>query len=517
MKRASLLWNPAFLPTLACAYLAFIWLFFMPIAPKSDSLWKGYYTLLIREGSGAERLFETFQSDLSRGRPVVSRYTAPVFFNGFHSPEKTTVSDIGEKLDPADPRFDPFLRTIMGYFSTQDAPEAWQIVFVPASGGAAALYARIVRFLGLPGAGAWRMADFDFVKTAATLACAACIAVFFSLQLRKKRKRLRVAVCFFVAAWIPPLVRGGAGVACVFFAFSLAWFPLFTECAEYAERASSRDSLWRNAAARGIAEKLFRFVLVAFLFPAAYRIVLGPSPFAILVFSGETAVSLILLGVPFHLSRLGKRIRSGKAFERSKGDRPVLQAVVFMLAFVCTFAAASLQVSRYSGLPAPRRVPGFTGIGWEWLHAEGDEVRVGHLPNFAQAVAHAAFIEGFDYGRGYSMPLQDERVLVREFTADPASSVIRDRFTTIAQFDSAWLQGLMERAPSGSIERMLLDQGGPAVVQASGSSRFVRDAVFSLACILVMAQGLLGVVRHGPLISGDFWRFNFKPRKKRRT
>jgi hypothetical protein len=227
--------------------------------------------------------------------------------------------------------------------------------------------------------------------------------------------------------------------------------------------------------------------------------------------------------VPFPFSRYGKSARGKrKSFQpvpiikkgRALSD---FSAAFLALAVLGSTIIVALQIYRYSGLPAPRVIPGFSSIGWAWLEKENEAVRPGSLPNYAQAVAHAAFLESFEYGRSYGIPQRDEQVQAREYVKDPATAQIHERSVTVKAFDSAWLNAVAAHAPAGSIERMLLDQIGPVSVSAAGSSRrFFTEALFAFFCICILAFGLSGAFRGGPLISGDFWSSNFKSRKKRR-
>ncbi len=511
MKRSPLLWSPAILPALASACIvAFIVL--LPLAAWPTSLWRGYYTLMVREGSDAQRRAGNLSGRLSWNWPIVSRDTASVLFNDFSSLERVEISEIASRLDPADPRYDPYLKGIAAYFSPTGTQEGWQLLYVPSRGSVLSLFFRLTLLMGLPGARTWRLLDLDLIKAAVSLVCSACCAVLFSIQLVKKRRYLSILAFLFVLAWLPMLFSGGAGVLCVFLVLSLTWFPLLGDCARYAEEASSRDSRWKNTTSGEIAEKLFRFFMIASILPAAYCLLLGRSPRIVYAFVGAVLPSMLLLVVPFPL----QRIRKAKK-RRSKARDGMLHgfsAALLAIAVLGSAAVVALQVFRYSGLPATRAEARSPGIRWDWLHAEGQGVGDGSLPSFAGAVAHAAFLEGFQYGREFGMPREGERVVLREFDAVPGTAALRERSVTVAEFDSAWLLEVAARAQPGSLERMLLDQGGLVGVSAAGSSQvFLREGLFSLVLIIVIAAGASGDRVHGPLISGDFWRFNFKPRK----
>ena len=99
---------PAVLFTVACL---------LPAALPADwflsRAWRGYYT--VNAGPSArERLA------LLGPAGVVSRRTATVSFNAFSGHQTVVVADLAGRLDPADPRRDPYLTNVEGYFQSRD-------------------------------------------------------------------------------------------------------------------------------------------------------------------------------------------------------------------------------------------------------------------------------------------------------------------------------------------------------------------------------------------------------------
>ncbi len=516
-KRARRLPGRAYLPPFVSAFIVILCAFVFPGAPRWTSLWKGSFVLILREGSDAERRFEEAAGSAAFPSGAIARTTAPVQYNGFSGLESAVVASIA--LDDADPRFDPFLKGLNGYFASADG--SWRIAYIPAACSAAGLYARLAASLGMPGGGSWRLADFDPVCALLSMALAAAAAYLLARTPGRKHSLQKAAAAVFAAAWLPPLLGGGPGVAWVFFVFSAAWVPLSTECAGYAEALGRKSGGKKNPPVRGLAESLFRFILTAVLASAAYCAVLGSSAAALFSFGMETMIALLAASATFALAgsaggRTGVAQPGRRALAKEKTPFWRTQtAVFFMAAFLFSSASAAVQTFRYSGLSSPYPVQGAGGIGWEWIEKETGTVGKDSLPDFAQAAAHQAYLAGFDYGRPYAVPKRGERVVMREYKQDPASLRIRESLTTIAEFDSAWLAGIMERARTGSVERMLLDQGKPVQVAAAGSGRiFARGLYFSLLCFLFSAAALPAAPRLGLLISGDYLSFNFNPRKR---
>jgi hypothetical protein len=252
------------------------------------------------------------------------------------------------------------------------------------------------------------------------------------------------------------------------------------------------------------------FILIGRVLSAAYMLSFGYSSFPALGFAGTAIISLILPATTVCFFRLDKlRRRKGKAAGPADGvprmtaipPRPFAASLAITLLF--SVGVTALHFHRYAGLPTPRPAAGFPvvgDVGWEWLGAQEDAVPPGELPNMAHAVAHAAFLESFEYGGEYGIPERGERVLLREFDKDSSPPLIRERLTVIREFDSAWLQDVLQRA--ALVHEHPLDASGRA---------FVLDGIFALFCLAAAAAGLSGFFGRGPLISGDFWRSNFKP------
>jgi hypothetical protein len=136
------------------------------------------------------------------------------------------------------------------------------------------------------------------------------------------------------------------------------------------------------------------------------------------------------------------------------------------------------------------------------------------MPDFSDLVSHADFQETMAFGRPWRTPVRDERVVVREFLANPETGAIVARERTVKVFDSTWLSSVRRRAVPGSLEAMLFAQGQPVIVAIKGPGYvLVRELpiAFLVLCWLLALLGRdLGL---GPLIRGNLPRLNNAARR----
>jgi hypothetical protein len=76
-------------------------------------IWNGYYLLASDRQTDGDPIERAFAGSLTRAVPV--RFTV---FDRF---EEQPADRLAQRLDPLDPRFDPFLRTVGGYFLAMEA------------------------------------------------------------------------------------------------------------------------------------------------------------------------------------------------------------------------------------------------------------------------------------------------------------------------------------------------------------------------------------------------------------
>ena len=119
-----LLLSPALAPVVGACIAALLLLAAVPwLSPKTTRVWKGYYALLVREDAVGE---ETMRRALARASAdALWEESAVVTFSDLESVAETTYGALSARLDSADPRMDPWLRGMDGYFRVRETGGAF--------------------------------------------------------------------------------------------------------------------------------------------------------------------------------------------------------------------------------------------------------------------------------------------------------------------------------------------------------------------------------------------------------
>lgn len=89
--------------------------------------WKTYTPVLIRSGILSSSRAEELDSVLPG---IVSQYTSTVEIENFAGHEEITLADLDNRLDPLDPRLDPFLVSVRSLFSVLEPSGSYDVVYL---------------------------------------------------------------------------------------------------------------------------------------------------------------------------------------------------------------------------------------------------------------------------------------------------------------------------------------------------------------------------------------------------
>ncbi len=214
---------------------------FLPAGWLAGRIWKGYYTVSFAGPARAAGLLTALEREPGI-LAVVSRYTARVSVNTFSGYEQMPVFQLADRLDGADPRLDPFLRSAGNYFTLPDSRGAAELAYVRTDRGPLFLALRLARLAsGTPLR--FRILELDPLSS---LLRAVFVAVGGWLLIR----RLRGSVPRFllVVGLLPWLLRALAGDARDLFAFFFL-YPLWLRAALLViDRPAAADRARRRAA-----------------------------------------------------------------------------------------------------------------------------------------------------------------------------------------------------------------------------------------------------------------------------
>ncbi len=503
----------------------------LPAALPADwfqsRLWRGYYSVFLPA--------EDPEVWLGFSGPLVSRQSARVSFNTFAGLASIRVADLSSRLDSADPRQDPFLRSVDAYFR---APRG-EWVYARTRRGL--LAARLGR-LG-PGR---QVLELDPVAALLRL----LLLVGASLLVLLPARVPHVPRWLLGLGLLPWVLGVPAGDLRDLLAFLLL-YPLWIRVMAWAaarqtgasrqpggargagpkKRVAAKGHGKRRPAGRGRERGAARAGGRLSWLPAA----LQPAASALSAVKPALAVLALLGAVVFLLAAPGVRHLPGALFalaadlfllamlpaarrwERSRRAHPLFRALpilgtlrapagrrrqrlsVAAIAVPAALALLALASAGALGLEARRRelsVPrlepsGARGLRWETLAAlplSADSLTPPHLADY---LAHAAYQQSLAFQRPYRFPAPGERVYISAYAAAGAGYAQSRRVAH--RFAESWLPRTLAAAPPGSVERLLVDQGRAAVVRLVGEPQLLQElapwpraaalALFLMACL----------------------------------
>jgi hypothetical protein len=490
--------------------LVILWIPFAPfVSPKPSRIWRGYFTVLVRHGSHADALLPLAVAHLGPG--VISELTATVDFYDFTSSVRFPYGQLARRLDSLDPRRDPYIDKLGGFFSIVDGTEELHALYVPAHRTSFALFVDLWRLWGPSWRNAWRVADFDPLEKLLSVVALIGFTVVMALGSGKRRRGSTVLALASSLLWLPAILAGGPSVLAL--CLLLLSFHLPMVRARLAApgkgptglrktREFLRLYLGAGATALGLFFVLSGFSVASLIQPIA--------PFA--------CSMLLVLLVPFFSKAVDShrkaRVFAPVPFLKNGADpgRGRQKALALALFSIATVVLVSLL--RNGACPAPLLVWGARDFSWEAVARLEHRSKVDKLPDFADFVAHEAYQQTLGFGRNWREPIRDERIYRREYLVDPASGVVQARLRTVKVLDSTWLKSLVVRPAAASVEALLLAQGRSVAAAVRGTVRGLSGELSSVALAFCWILALLGWdLRTGLLIRGNLWRLNGAARR----
>lgn len=489
------------------AFLAFF------LGPKDFGRrpWRSFDLILLENpsdlGAARDRL-------LAVGEVPIDRIGASVLIENFHGGESVTIAALGERFDPADPRLDPFVRSVRALFEGAGG----EIVYLPRRGSILMRRRELRSVLaGIP----FQMVGWNPVP-AIFSAIGAMLVMLLGLRTRFVRRWPIVLGVLAVGAHA--LAAGPAGlVRGVLLGY--AW-AIFLDRLAFREReylAYGNPPVW-DAGDRFVVLYLgISFVLSALT-------IIGESP----EFRGAALVSLVCLAgalvvvtVVWHLVHRD-RIRSSEhrlfaprpILERAFGDRdygsPLVAGAPWAVgALLVVLAVVFLASDRGSAagdllLPVPEHYAAEPDpvVGARDYRALAEAAR-SIVPDTdalstAGYLAHRWYQEGLLYGAEFRVPAYGEALHLQRL--EERGGGLTMVFEPVTVFDEGWIAHRMLPDES-ELYRIIVDEGGvfvvrPEVVRIPSLSP--RRTVELLAAILISlvplglglrSRGVIGTVK----------------------
>jgi hypothetical protein len=488
----------AFLVLLAC--LAGLSLILLAADPDrvARRTWQGYYTVLVDRAGNTQAVAEAIGR--SRGvQAVVSRYTSRVSFNTFGGFGSSTVADLRHRLDPVDPRLDPYLARLSRFFSLRDGDLEWEIFYVRS---ALPRWRAVGLLAAAAGSLRWASPDFDPWGTGLRLVLLAAFAAVLAVRTRSVGTALVLAVG--ALPWVAAALVGTYASLLLFVLAAPLWLELLPRVEHsMARRAgvptAARGARWSGSPGLyflgpvGLALAAVLLIVVGegcpllpLVVPAASGVLLVPLQAVVTLRSSRRPMHPVFRAVPI-LTRLRRR--------RPRLERRVVLNLLLLGLAAGTLAAVAMEHGT-GGRPscyAPAPVAGAgAGISWRGLQKLAAAGSPGDPPTLADYLSHRAYQEGLPFGRGYGLPSPGERVAVTYYLAGSGGPELVQTRRVVKRFQVSWLEETLAAAPPGSVERLLLDQGFATRVRWEPASGRPWSALAAVATLLFLASFLFG-------------------------
>jgi hypothetical protein len=478
----------------------------MPPEQLAPRLWRGYYTVLAGPSAG----LPPFAAALA-GHPgidaVVSRYTSPASFNTFDGFATLPVAGLAARLDPQDPRYDPYLRGLEAYFRNAQEGGSQEVMYIRSDRSPAWLLALFAR---LPEARGLRLRLLE-TGPAAALRLALFCAFGALLVARQRGLELRLLSAAAALPWLPVIYFGSALSLLASLALLPVWPALLASVHPFLRErvfAPSRrhqgpvgeglPATSRPGVSRAAVRLLPPLLAVAALFLLLKR---AGQPLGAAALAGASGLLLlpllyaaVTLRLAFcqHVPFLPVPILA-RGQGRSRG-RPGVQTAALLMICVAVLSLPLLALwSRLEPriVPAPAAPTG-ADLSWASLEALSLDSQAGVLPDLADYVSHQAYQEGLAFGRPYTFPSLGERVVIPSFARGPDGQGVVRADRVVLRYPDAWLARTLDNAPEGSVARLLVDQAQAVPVHLRNAGVPALGAPALALCLCVaLALGFL--------------------------
>jgi hypothetical protein len=453
-------------------------------------VWNRYYTLHIQAQGSTERLIQEIQES-RRFDAVVSRYTTRTSFNTFAGFTSVPINLLPGRLDPLDPRYDPYMLRIEKLFSV-DNGTPWEVVYLRSDLNLPSAYIHLRRLFRGTGV-EWKLIEFDPFTAGLRLLL---LILYLSVLLpRASAGSIRSALLLAAAPWLLLVGISGFPVLLSFFLLMPAWAYLFESMFFH---RYTRRSVGFAAAVHGFA----RPAAVLFLASGLGILVNLPGPVTGVLMAeagGAGATACLYCFFVFRDSRqIHEPFRSLPILRRLRPRRSGLTPAItlhLILAFIVLSSYPLLRLGSAvsGGEPAVRMQSiGYASFSWRSLHALSLYSSPGGIPNIADYLTHRAYQESLIFGRPYELPDPGERILISAYKVNPRDERIHKTFRVVKQFKESWLYATLDAAPQGSVARLFADQGFPGTLEIAPAADPVgRYGVSILMIILFLMQFLV--------------------------
>ncbi len=461
--------------------------------PGSGSrLWDGYFTLAVPDRFEEEIVLSLLAS--AGITDVVTESRTTVLVAAFSHIEEVALPSIDRRLEPEDPRYDPYIAGVRRLFFGDGIDGRYRLFYLDTEAGA------VTTMIALRRALSNRISNWFVADVVGLHRWVAAVGVFgVALFLATIARGHRLLLVAMGLPWlVGSLAVGGSWTAFSGAVLTGAYFLVISG----GEAKSTRFVV-------GIGIILLVTICVASsgAVPAAPAVASLGATLAIYGASAAFARRRAL-GRDHHLFvPLGmvpdRRRADAEAIGRAMPIAPGLLLLSVVLAL--------LPAGRDITVPSPREAyptteedaPREAALRRLW-----EETRDDPLPNLSDLVAHVAFQEGFSYGREYGFPDSAMPLTVLEIREEEGRLVEKRRIAAV--YDRRWFSEVLESIPPGSVGQLLLHQpvstgvvSRPLAGLYSQSSHLITYSAVLLVSLSPMVFGALTLRLRGARARGS--------------
>ncbi len=459
-----------------------------------DTAWNGHYTLLVSSSVAPTRVVDALRAE--GFTDVLSEVSATVQIQAYDGMDRVRVSQLGERLDQLDPRYDPYLRRISALFHVTDGNTAYGVYYLPTERGVFPSH-RAARAALAGVTDQWSMVEWRVGRNAVFIVLFLAAAIYLGTKLR----RVRLFTALAAPAWTCFVLAGGATgfllAVGTLFSFAL-WLSGALERLHYTGFYHQVDdySSGRRITALFMAGWV---VLGATLFaverPQQLWILLGASVVTAIVGAAALLWTYVRTNGADHRLFIPVPIRrTGVGGNRRVAGRASLALTGFSLVAILLGFLGGIH-----GTPAIPQPLGTGSAGVSFTTLEEVWSRGGRAPTLADYVAHRAFHEGMMYGREYGLPRTAETLSLSTYDTVAGELTRRDR--VVLSFDEEWLADLVQDVEASNVASLFVKHGGPVGVEMRSN-----PGLYSSLSHLIQNSALLFLVLMPFLVSRGYLR-----------
>ncbi|MAG13314.1 MAG: hypothetical protein CMN78_01830 [Spirochaetales bacterium] len=445
----------------ACSIAVF---FFIPRLGGNPTHWKGYHPLLVDSEAELEPILDTLSAN---GLESVSSHNTYVHISRFYSTEQVSVARVGERLDVADPRLDPYIRGLLGFFTAAHRGDVWHVIYLHATKGPFYTWLRIRRAL-VPLGVSYLVPERIGLWLALSPPIFVLYVYFLSGRLHgKKRNHFVLSIPFFILA-----VRGGA----FGFASAILILPGWLSFSVLILEQITQFLYWKSIRLRlrGVVKPaVFLFVGVVLSY---FLSIFSLEPHQLrtaITWAVVTALAAIILDgslvgiariLQEHRLFLPIRVLSGSIWGGARTDGLTHSSLLIPF-IVLPAVIGAFGFSITEGIPRPVPIKDTQLVKWkdvQTLHLFRESTE---LPDISDYLTHRAFQEGLMYSQSWEFPVLDHTIAIADYQ-EHDGRILAVQEDAVA-YNDEWFEKMIADASLGGITRMLVEQQSAAYVERS--------------------------------------------------